>query len=98
MFLLSWQLAMRESCKYIEDKLGVKVENLGKETLVNSAKTSMALVMLFCFSEVSRNIDEVSSQDNKMMFQDLSNSLPYLDMEKIEDIDKEISELKLSRT
>ncbi|GJV68461.1 acetyl-CoA carboxylase 1 [Tanacetum coccineum] len=37
-----YRLAMRESCKYIEDKLGVKVDKLGKETLVNCAKTSMS--------------------------------------------------------
>lgn len=37
-----YRLAMRESCKYIEEKLAVKVEKLGKETLANIAKTSMS--------------------------------------------------------
>ncbi|GKE61394.1 T-complex protein 1 subunit alpha, partial [Tanacetum coccineum] len=40
--MIASALAMRESCKYIEDKLGVKVDKLGKETLVNCAKTSMS--------------------------------------------------------
>eukprot|EP00850_Spirogloea_muscicola_P000030 SM000001S04432 [mRNA] locus=s1:115832:120078:- [translate_table: standard] len=37
-----YRLAMRESCKYIEEKLSIKVEKLGKEVLLNSAKTSMS--------------------------------------------------------
>ncbi|GER44885.1 GATA transcription factor [Striga asiatica] len=46
-FLLSWQnyktnklLDMREACKYVNEKLAVKVEKLGKYSLANSAKTS----------------------------------------------------------
>ncbi|KAL6495377.1 T-complex protein 1 subunit alpha [Orobanche gracilis] len=35
-------LAMREACKYVDEKLAVKVEKLGKDSLVNSAKTSMS--------------------------------------------------------
>lgn len=37
-----YRLAMREACKYIDDKLAVKVEKLGKDSLVNCAKTSMS--------------------------------------------------------
>ncbi|EFJ12438.1 hypothetical protein SELMODRAFT_271854 [Selaginella moellendorffii] len=37
-----FRLAMRESCKYIEERLSVKVEKLGKESLINCAKTSMS--------------------------------------------------------
>ncbi|CAM6105034.1 unnamed protein product [Calypogeia fissa] len=37
-----YRLAMRESCKYIEEKLAVKVDKLGKESLINCAKTSMS--------------------------------------------------------
>lgn len=33
---------MREACKYIEERLAVKVDRLGKQTLINAAKTSMA--------------------------------------------------------
>ncbi|KAE8821636.1 T-complex protein 1 subunit alpha-like [Hordeum vulgare] len=35
-------LAMREACKYVEEKLSVKVDKLGKYSLVNFAKTSMS--------------------------------------------------------
>ncbi|GJW72488.1 acetyl-CoA carboxylase 1 [Tanacetum coccineum] len=50
-----YRLAMRESCKYIEDKLGVKVNKLRKETLVNCAKTSMSSKKkLRCFSSKFR--------------------------------------------
>ncbi|CAK9271774.1 unnamed protein product [Sphagnum jensenii] len=37
-----YRLAMREACKYIDDKLAIKVEKLGKESLINCAKTSMS--------------------------------------------------------
>ncbi|KAK3030321.1 hypothetical protein RJ639_039324 [Escallonia herrerae] len=37
-----YRLAMREACKYIDEKLAVKVEKLGKDTLINCAKTSMS--------------------------------------------------------
>ncbi|KAJ0112070.1 hypothetical protein Patl1_00170 [Pistacia atlantica] len=37
-----YRLAMREACKYVEEKLAVKVEKLGKDSLVNCAKTSMS--------------------------------------------------------
>ncbi|AQK55911.1 T-complex protein 1 subunit alpha [Zea mays] len=37
-----YRLAMREACKYVEEKLAVKVDKLGKESLINSAKTSMS--------------------------------------------------------
>ncbi|AQK75691.1 T-complex protein 1 subunit alpha [Zea mays] len=33
---------MREACKYVEEKLAVKVDKLGKDSLINSAKTSMS--------------------------------------------------------
>ncbi|KAF9600623.1 hypothetical protein IFM89_011206 [Coptis chinensis] len=36
------KLAMREACKYVDDNLAVKVEKLGKDSLVNCAKTSMS--------------------------------------------------------
>ncbi|KAK9144217.1 hypothetical protein Sjap_004120 [Stephania japonica] len=37
-----YRLAMREACKYVDEKLAVKVEKLGKDSLVNCAKTSMS--------------------------------------------------------
>lgn len=37
-----YRLAMREACKYIESNLSHNIEKLGKETLLNCAKTSMS--------------------------------------------------------
>ncbi|KAF3340891.1 T-complex protein 1 subunit alpha-like protein [Carex littledalei] len=37
-----YRLAMREACKYVEEKLATKVEKLGKDSLINCAKTSMS--------------------------------------------------------
>ncbi|KAH9618798.1 hypothetical protein KSS87_018759 [Heliosperma pusillum] len=46
-----YRLAMREACKYIEEKLSVKVEKLGKDTLINCAKTSMSSKLLAADSD-----------------------------------------------
>ena len=35
-------LVCREAVKYIQDNLSMKVEDLGKDCLVNAAKTSMS--------------------------------------------------------
>ncbi|KAG8065640.1 hypothetical protein GUJ93_ZPchr0004g39810 [Zizania palustris] len=37
-----YRLAMREACKYVEEKLAVKVDKLGKDSFINCAKTSMS--------------------------------------------------------
>ncbi|XP_066355942.1 T-complex protein 1 subunit alpha-like [Miscanthus floridulus] len=37
-----YRLDMHEACKYVEEKLAVKVDKLGKDSLINSAKTSMS--------------------------------------------------------
>jgi len=36
------RLAMREACKYVEEHLGIPVENLPSDTLMNCARTSMS--------------------------------------------------------
>ncbi|GKD05549.1 hypothetical protein Tco_1180523, partial [Tanacetum coccineum] len=58
-------LAMRESCKCSEDKLGVKVDKLGKETLVNSTKTSMSLKVLATHADFLANLIEVGKYIDK---------------------------------
>lgn len=40
--ITGYRLACREACKYMQDQLSTKVETLGKESLINVAKTSMA--------------------------------------------------------
>ncbi|CAN6329350.1 unnamed protein product [Urochloa humidicola] len=37
-----YRLAMREACKYVVEKLAVKVDRHGKDSLINCAKTSMS--------------------------------------------------------
>jgi T-complex protein 1 subunit alpha len=40
--LNGYKMAMRESTKYIQEKLSLKVADLGKDALVNVARTSMS--------------------------------------------------------
>ncbi|CAL9206580.1 unnamed protein product [Musa hybrid cultivar] len=51
-----YRLAMREACKYVEDKLAVKVEKLGKDSLVNCAKTSMSSKLIAIDSDFFANL------------------------------------------
>eukprot|EP00262_Sarcandra_glabra_P021034 TRINITY_DN862_c0_g1_i3.p1 TRINITY_DN862_c0_g1~~TRINITY_DN862_c0_g1_i3.p1 ORF type:complete len:547 (-),score=116.41 TRINITY_DN862_c0_g1_i3:187-1827(-) len=37
-----YRLAMKEACKYVDEKLATKVEKLGKDSLINCAKTSLS--------------------------------------------------------
>ncbi|URD80808.1 T-complex protein 1 subunit alpha [Musa troglodytarum] len=51
-----YRLAMREACKYVEEKLAVKVEKLGKDSLVNCAKTSMSSKLIAIDSDFFANL------------------------------------------
>ncbi|PNW77496.1 hypothetical protein CHLRE_10g439100v5 [Chlamydomonas reinhardtii] len=37
-----YRIAMREACKFIEEKMAIPTESLGTETLLNTARTSMS--------------------------------------------------------
>ncbi|EMS55974.1 T-complex protein 1 subunit alpha [Triticum urartu] len=51
-----YRLAMREACKYVEEKLSVKVDKLGKASLVNCAKTSMSSKLIHSDSDFFANL------------------------------------------
>ena len=40
--ITGYRLACREACKYMQEQLATKVDSLGKDSLINVAKTSMA--------------------------------------------------------
>jgi T-complex protein 1 subunit alpha len=40
--ITGFKIAAKESCRYIEEKLAVRVDSLGEEALSNCAKTSMS--------------------------------------------------------
>ncbi|KAL6779281.1 CCT1 [Auxenochlorella protothecoides x Auxenochlorella symbiontica] len=40
--LSGFRLAMREACKYVEENLAINTDTLGKDTLLNAARTAMS--------------------------------------------------------
>ncbi|WRX08757.1 Chaperonin Cpn60/GroEL/TCP-1 family - like 2 [Theobroma cacao] len=56
-----YRLAMREACKYVEEKLAVKVEKLGKDSLINCAKTSMSSKLIAGDSDFFANLKSLNA-------------------------------------
>jgi len=58
-----YRLALKESVKFIQNHLSVKVDTLGREALINAAKTSMSSKLLASESDFFAEL-VVSSMQN----------------------------------
>jgi T-complex protein 1 subunit alpha len=51
-----YRMALRESVKFIQQNLSIKVEEVGKDALINAAKTSMSSKLLSSEAEFYSNM------------------------------------------
>lgn len=68
--ITGYRLALREAVKYMNENISTKVENLGRESLINIAKTSMSSKIIGSDSEFFSNMvvdamQSVRSTNNK---------------------------------
>ncbi|KAL1864207.1 chaperonin-containing T-complex alpha subunit Cct1 [Diaporthe australafricana] len=54
--ITGYRLALREAVKYMNENISIKVENLGRESLLNIAKTSMSSKVIGADSEFFSNM------------------------------------------
>jgi T-complex protein 1 subunit alpha len=60
-----YRLALKESVKFIQNHLSVKVDTLGREALINAAKTSMSSKLLSSESDFFAELVVTSMQNVK---------------------------------